>query len=177
VLADQQPPPTPWSGRQAVAVDGKTLRGTGQHGVGQVQLLAAMDHADGMVWAQRQVDGAPSEVTGFRPLLAGLDLARVVVTADALHTQREHAEFLITGRQAEDLFIVKGNQPAPHAQLAALPWRDIPVGDRTRGRGHGRVEVRTLKVATVAGLGFPQATQALRITRRVGRLPAGAGGP
>jgi hypothetical protein len=25
-LADQQPPPTPWSPRQAVAVDGKTLR-------------------------------------------------------------------------------------------------------------------------------------------------------
>jgi hypothetical protein len=37
----------------------------------------------------------------------------------------------------------------------------------TRDRGHGRVEVRTLKVATVAGLGFPHAAQALRITRRV----------
>jgi len=166
-LADQQPPATPWSGRQAVAVDGKTLRGTGQHGVGQVHLLAAMDHADGMVLAQGQVDGAPSEVTGFRPLLAGLDLTGVVVTADALHTQREHAEFLVTGKQADYLFIVKGNQPALHAQLGALPWRDIPVLDRTRDHGHGRVEVRTLKVATVAGLGFPQAAQALRITRRV----------
>jgi predicted transposase YbfD/YdcC len=166
-LADQQPPPTAWSGRRAVAVDGKTLRGTGQHGVGQVHLLAAMDHTDGMVLAQRQVDGAPSEVTGFRPLLAGLDLAGVVVTADALHTQREHAEFLVIGKQADYLFIVKGNQPALHAQLGALPWRAIPVLDRTRDHGHGRVEVRTLKVATVAGLGFPHAAQALRITRRV----------
>jgi predicted transposase YbfD/YdcC len=166
-LADQQPPPTPWSGRRAVAVDGKTLRGTGQHGVGQVHLLAAMDHTDGTVLAQRQVDGAPSEVTGFRPLLAGLDLAGVVVTADALHTRREHAEFLVTGKQAGYLFIVKGNQPALHAQLGTLPLRDIPVLDRTRDHGHGRVEVRTLKVATVAGLGFPHAAQALRITRRV----------
>jgi hypothetical protein len=97
-LADQQPPPRPWSGRQAVAVDGKTLRGTGQHGVGQVHLLAAMDHADGMVLAQRQVDGAPGEVTGFRPLLAGMDLAGVVVTADALHTQREQADYLFLSR-------------------------------------------------------------------------------
>jgi predicted transposase YbfD/YdcC len=166
-LADQQPPPTPWSPRQAVAVDGKTLRGTGQHGIGQVHLFAAMDHADGVVLAQRQVDGAPGEVTGFRPLLAGLDLTGVVVTADALHTQREHAEFLVTGKQAGYLFIVKGNQPALHAQLGALPWRDIPVLDRTRDHGHGRVEVRTLKVATVAGLGFPHAAQGLRITRRV----------
>jgi predicted transposase YbfD/YdcC len=166
-LADQQPPPTPWSGRQAVAVDGKTLRGTGQHGTGQVHLLAAMDHTDGMVLRQRQIDSTPSEVTGFRPLLAGLDLAGVVVTADALHTQREHAEFLVTGKQADYLFIVKGNQPGLHAQLKALPWRAIPVLDRTRDHGHGRVEVRTLKVATVAGLGFPHAAQALRITRRV----------
>jgi predicted transposase YbfD/YdcC len=97
----------------------------------------------------------------------GLDLTGVVVTADALHTQREHAEFLVTGKQAGYLFIVKGNQPALHAQLGALPWRDIPVLDRTRDHGHGRVEVRTLKVATVAGLGFPHAAQALRITRRV----------
>jgi predicted transposase YbfD/YdcC len=166
-LADQQPPPTPWSGRQAVAVDGKTLRGTGQHGTGQVHLLAAMGHTGGTVLAQRQVDGAPSEVTGFRPLLAGLDLAGVVVTADALHTQREHAEFLITGKQADYVFLVKGNQPALHAQLKALPWPAIPILDRTRDHGHGRVEVRTLKVATVAGLGFPHAAQALRITRRV----------
>jgi predicted transposase YbfD/YdcC len=100
-------------------------------------------------------------------LLAGLDLAGVVVTADALHTQREHAEFLPTGKQADYLFLVKGNQPALHAQLGALPWRAIPVLDRTRDRGHGRVELRTLKVATVAGLGFPHAAQALRITRRV----------
>jgi predicted transposase YbfD/YdcC len=166
-LADQQPPPRPWPGRRAVAVDGKALRGTGQHGAGQVHLLAAMDHDGGVVLAQRQVDSAPGEVTGFRPLLAGLDLTGVVVTADALHTQRGHAEFLVAGKQADYLFVVKGNQPALHAQLGALPWRAIPVADRTRDHGHGRVELRSLKVATVAGLGFPHAAQALRITRRV----------
>jgi hypothetical protein len=32
----------PW--RQAVAVDGKTLRGSGHHGNPQVHLLAVMDH-------------------------------------------------------------------------------------------------------------------------------------
>jgi hypothetical protein len=44
------------------------------------------------------------------------------------------------------------------------------VLDRTRDQGHGRAEVRTLKVATVAGLSFPYAAQAIQVTRRVRRL-------
>ena len=98
--------------------------------------------------------------------LAGLDLAGVVVTADALHTQRDHASFLID-RGADYLLVVKANQPTLHAQLAGLPWRQIPVMDRTRDHGHGRIEVRTLKVAAVAGLCFPHAAQAIQVTRRV----------
>jgi len=55
-------------------VDGKTLRGATQPGGRPVHLLAALDHATGAVLAQHQVDGAPEEVTGFQPLLAGLEL-------------------------------------------------------------------------------------------------------
>jgi hypothetical protein len=76
--------------RRAVAVDGKTLRGAHPpDGDGRpVHLLAAMEHATRAVLAQHQVGGAPEEVPGFRPLLAGLDLAEVVVTTDALQTTR-----------------------------------------------------------------------------------------
>jgi predicted transposase YbfD/YdcC len=165
-LAARLPAPGPWQ-RRAVAVDGKTLRGARRPGGRPVHLLAAMDHTTGVVLAQRQVDGAPEEVTGFRPLLADLDLTGVVVTADALHTKRDAAEFLVARKHAHYLFTVKGNQPSLHAQLRQLPWRQIPVLDRTRDRGHGRVETRTLKVATVPGLDFPHAVQALQITRRV----------
>ena len=42
--------------------------------------------------------------------------------------------------------------------------------DRTCDQGHGRVEVRTLKVATVPALGFPHAAQAIQVTRRVRHL-------
>jgi hypothetical protein len=86
--------------------------------------------------------------------------------ADALRTQRDHASFFID-RGADYLLVVKANQPALHAQLAGLPWRKIPVMDRTRDHGHGRVEVRTLKVAAVAGLCFPHAAQGIQATRRV----------
>ena len=84
--------------RRALAVDGKTLRGARCAADGrQVHLLAAMDHTSRAVLAQRQVAGAHEEVPAFQPLLAPLDLARTVITADALQTHPEAAEFLITG--------------------------------------------------------------------------------
>ena len=174
-LADQHPPPGPGppgrSPHRAVAVDGKTLRGSGHHGQAQVHLLAAMDHTSRAVLAQTDVEAATNEIARFRPLLDRLDLTDTVITADALHTQREHAQWLVTHKHAAYLLLVKANQPALHRQLKALPWRDIPVADHTRDRGHGRVETRRLQVTTVAGLDFPHATQALRITRRVRSLP------
>jgi predicted transposase YbfD/YdcC len=165
-LADQHPPPPRPAWRRAVAVDGKTLRGSGHHGQAQVHLLAVMDHASGMVLGQTDVQATTNEIARFQPLLDHLDLAGQVVTADALHTQREHADWLVTHKHAAYVLLVKANQPALQQQLKALPWRQIPVADHTRDRAHGRAEARRLQVTTIAGLDFPHATQALRITRR-----------
>jgi predicted transposase YbfD/YdcC len=170
-LASQQPPPPSHPPRQAVAVDGKTLRGSGHHGQ-QVYLLAAMDHTTRAVLGQSDVDTKTNEIARFQPLLEGLDLAGRVLTADAMHSQREHAAWLVTYKHAAYLLIVKANQPAVHHQLQRLPWRQIPVQDHTRDRGHGRAELRRLQATTIADLDFPHATQAVRITRRV-RPPAG----
>jgi predicted transposase YbfD/YdcC len=126
-----------------------------------------MEHATRAVLAQRDVDAKTNELTGFQPLLADLDLTGVVVTADALHTQRGHATFLVERKQAHYLFIVKGTQPALHQRCARLPWHRVPELDRTRDRGHGRVELRTLKVVTVNGFGFPHAAQVIQVTRKV----------
>ena len=62
-----------------------------------VHLLSAMTHTEGATIAQRDVDQKTNEITGFRPLLERLDLEGVVVTADALHAQREHTRFLVAG--------------------------------------------------------------------------------
>jgi predicted transposase YbfD/YdcC len=179
-LAGQQPPPGPGPPparrpppssaarpQRAVVVDGKTLRGSGRHQAAPMHLLAALEHASGGVLAQTEVAPTTNEITRFRPLLEPLDLAGAVVTADALHTQRKHAEWLVASKHADYLLLVKANQPTLRRQLERLPWRQIPIADRTGDRGHGRVETRTLKVTTVAGLDFPHATQALRLTRRV----------
>ena len=80
------------------------------------------------VLAQTDVAATINEITGFQPLLEGLDLTGRVVTAGAMPTQHAHADWLVTHRRAAS-------------------W-----------------EIRRLQVTTVTGLGFPHATQAVRIT-------------
>jgi predicted transposase YbfD/YdcC len=155
---------------RAIAVDGKTARGARRVDGRAVHLLGALDHATGVVLGQTEVDTKTNEITAFVPLLERPDrthpLAGAVITADALHTQQRHARWLHS-RGAHYVFIVKDNQPTLHAQLADLPWQTIPVVDEMRGRGHGRVETRTLQLCAVsAGIGFPHARLAARIVRR-----------
>ena len=61
----------------------------------------------------------------------------------------------------------KGNQPRLRRQLATLPWRDVEPAHRSVETAHGRREIRTLKVVTIAaGIEFPHARQAIQVTRR-----------
>src|ERR1700729_2833701 len=112
------------------------------------------------------VGAKTNEIPMFPVLLDRAAITGAVITADAMHAQRSHATYL-AGRGAHYVLAVKRNQPGLFAQLAALPWRQVPVAHQTRERGHGRAERRTLKVTAVAaGLAFPHAAQAIQITRR-----------
>ena len=98
------------------------------------------------------------------------------MTADALHTQDAHTTYLHE-RGGHYVFTVKGNRPKLRAQLAGLPWRQIPIVHQFHESGHGRREHRTLQLAAVenrvtGGILFPHAQLAVRIIRR--RRPAGA---
>jgi predicted transposase YbfD/YdcC len=164
-LSSRVPPARPGRMR-VVAVDGKTARGARTDEHTQVHLLAAFDPASGTVLGQTQVESKSNEITAFASLLDRLDLTDVLLTADALHTQRAHAEYL-HDRGGHYLLIAKPNQPKLHAQLVGLPWPQIPVAAEDRDRGHGRVETRRVKITTVgAGIGFPHARLAVQIVRR-----------
>jgi hypothetical protein len=89
-----------------------------------------------------------------------------VVTADALRTHADAAEFLVSSRQADDRFMVKANQPLLRGGCARLAWHRVPVLDRTRDRAHGRVELGTLKAVSVGGFGFPHCAQVVQVTRK-----------
>ena len=150
---------------RAVAVDGKTSRGARRADGTRVHLLGVAEHG-GRLLDHLEIDVKHNETSHFTELLEPVDLAGAVVTADALHTVRANLDWLVTGKQAQYIAVVKRNQPLLHAQVRALPWRQVPAGSVTREKGHGRVETRTLKAAHVSGLDFPHARQALKITRR-----------
>jgi predicted transposase YbfD/YdcC len=110
-----------------------------------------------------------NEVAAFAAALVTLpELAGVLVTADALHCQRAHADFLAT-HAGHYLFTVKGNQPLLRQALMRLPWAQAP-GTRRRGTGHGRTESRSIKVIDLDGTPaqdpFPHARRAIKVVRR-----------
>jgi predicted transposase YbfD/YdcC len=154
--------------RCVVAADGKMLRGARSPDGAQVKVLGVYDHAQHLLLTQTAVlDG--DEIAAFTTALATLpDLHEVVVTADALHCQREHATWL-RERGGHYLFTVKGNQPRLRRALAALPWVQAP-GRRERQVGHGRTESRSVKVIDLDGHPaaalFPHATRAIKVVRR-----------
>lgn len=156
----------------AIAVDGKTVRGATDPEGNQVHLLAAATHTDGLVLGQVEVGAKTNEIPMFAPLLdsladAGVDLARTVITADALHTQRAHAEYLHQ-RGAGFVFTVKDNQPGLFDALNALPWPEVPVAARDIDTAHGRITTRTIQVLPApADLPFPHVNQVWLIERYV----------
>jgi hypothetical protein len=102
-LAEQTDP-------DAIAIDGKTLKGARDANGKQLHLMTAILHKEGVVVSQRPVDKKTNEITEFKPLLDPLAIEDKVVTADALHTQVEHARYLKEDKKADYFFTVKGNQ-------------------------------------------------------------------
>ncbi|MCX4734518.1 ISAs1 family transposase [Streptomyces sp. NBC_01363] len=161
-------------GADPVAVDGKAARGS-RHGTSPAAHLLAAMTADGRTVTQLRVPDKTNEITCFAALLARHDLAGVTVTADALHTQRAHARFLVEEKKAHYLLVVKANQPELHRRLRSLPWKDVTARRYDREIGHGRRETRVTRALTVTGLGldFPHAVQAVRILRHRTDLKSG----
>ncbi|MGH3885726.1 MAG: ISAs1 family transposase [Pseudonocardiaceae bacterium] len=151
-------------GLVAVAVDGTTVRGAVDADGAQMHLLAAATHTDSLVLAQVEVGTKTNEIPLFAPLLVqladlGADLSEMVITADALHTQRAHAEYL-HARGAEFVLTAKQNQPTLFAALDALPWADTPIAHRDVDTAHGRVTTRTIQTLPApTGLPFRTSTR------------------
>jgi len=159
----------------AIMVDGKAVRGATDAEGNHTHLLAAATHDDALVVGQVEVGAKSNEIPQFAPLLdtlaaAGVDLAHTVITADALHTQRAHADYLHE-RGAGFVFTCKQNQPRLFAALDALPWAQTPIAARQVDRGHGRVTTRTIQVMPAPeDLPFPHVNQVWLIERYVTAL-------
>ncbi len=102
---------------RVIAIDGKSARGARGCDGRAKHLLAAFDQASGVVLGQTVVAGKTNEINAFAPLLDRIDITGAIITADALHTQHRHADYLI-GRGAHYLLTVKRNQPSLHDQCS-----------------------------------------------------------
>lgn len=111
---------------RAISVDGKTLRGSRDGDQPAVHLLSAIVHGSGTVVAQVAVGEKTNEIPCIKPLLANLDLRGGVVTADALHTQRETARYIVEEKDAHYAFTVKDNQPTLRDDIETLHLDAFP---------------------------------------------------
>lgn len=160
-------------GRRVIAFDGKTLRGARDAAGNLTHLLAGLCQHTGTVLAQLAVGAKTNEIPMLRTLLDTLDITGAVITADALHCQRDTAETIV-GRGGHYILTVKDNQRKLRKQLKDLPWSQVPVLDTSVEHGHGRTAKRVLKATEIgAGIAFPHAVQVLQLTRTITRRKTG----
>jgi len=165
-------PAAPETPGTAVALDGKTLRGSKKQGAPGTHLLSALAHQVGVTLAQHAVDDKTNEITAVETLLHHLVLEGRIVTMDALLTQRHVAQTIVdTG--GDYVMIVKENQPRLRADIE-LVFTLPPVGDRqetarTIDIGHGRIEQRniTTSEALVGYSDWPGLAQVFELGRHV----------
>lgn len=135
-------------------------------------LLTAMLHQEKVIIGQVRVPDDTTEVTQVKALLSGVDLEGAVVTADAVHSCRETAQYIAgkgeDGGRGSDYLLFKGNTPslqraAFDAIQASCPGRAPEFSELDRS--HGRVIRRPIWIADAEEADFPQATQVARIRR------------
>ena len=102
-----------------------------------------------LVLGQVEVDGRSNEIPAVPELARLLDVAGRLVTADAMHAQRETARAVLAAG-GDYVLAVKGNQETLRDDVALYLDAPPPEAEieshREVGKGHGRVGVRTASV-------------------------------
>ena len=177
----------PGAGQSLVInLDGKTLRGTipagKTHGV---HLLAAYLPQEGWVLLQVRVQQQENEIPAALRVVKALDLRGKIVTGDALLAQRELSAEIVEGG-GHFLWMIKENQPQTLKDIQALfgpesctpgfsPCHKDFRTSKTVGKGHGRLETRTLTASSMLKgyVNWPYAQQVFRLERRFVRIRDG----
>ena len=145
---------------QHVAIDGKTLRGSGSAKLGPLHLVSAWASAQHLSLGQVAVDAESNEITAIPTLLELLDLHGALVTIDAMGCQKEIAAKIVE-RGGQYALIVKTNHEHLFADIQTIFGEALEndfVGlehdtYETRDKGHGRDEYRSCTVLhTTAGI-------------------------
>jgi len=173
--------------REVVAIDGKTLRRSFDHGREQspLHLVSAWASEQGLVLGQRCVDGKSNEITAIPALLDQLALQNSIVTLDAMGCQTAIAEKILA-RGGDYLLTLKGDHPLAHTAVVehfdqhcfgrgAAARADCDAFDDTHGRlVRRRVFASTDAVALEALSGWPglRSVLAVESIRSLNSAPA-----
>lgn len=94
-----------------LALDGKTLRGSGRRDGKALQIFSAVTHHLRLTLQQLPIEEKTNEIPTFKPLLRALKPPPgTLVTADAMHCQQESARCVVQEFGGDYLFGLKGNQ-------------------------------------------------------------------
>jgi predicted transposase YbfD/YdcC len=149
VLAATTAPPTALG---AIAIDGKSLRGSRRQKAPGAHLRSALGHRLGLTMGQQAVADKTNEIGAIGDVLGALVVENRVITMDALLTQRDVAQTIVAGG-GDYVMIVKGNQPTLQDEIATLFATPSVVTETlasaaTLDIGHGRIEHRRITTST-----------------------------
>jgi predicted transposase YbfD/YdcC len=157
----------------AYSADGKTLRGSRDELNGQkaAHLLSLVNQQYHTVIAQQQVAEKRNEISAAKTLFGNMSLAGMVITADALLTQKGLTA-VIEQPQGRYLLVLKGNHQQAKELLAEVFREDLPpqagtTGHQTSEVRKGWFEERSLELVptSFAVEGFAGVKQVGRLTR------------
>ena len=133
-----------------LAVDGKTLRRSYDRAEAKspLHLVSAWAAEQRLVLGQLAVDGKSNEITAVPKLLEMLALPGMVVTADAMHCQRQLSRQVLE-QGADYVLALKGNQESLNDDVRLfLDDLATPQVQATQtNKGHGRIETRTASIS------------------------------
>lgn len=179
------PPATaeePARASRAIALDGKTLRGTIPAGSTQgVHLLTAYAVESGVALTHEAVSRKENEIVAAPRIVRSLNLRGAIITGDAMFAQRTLSTQIVEAN-GDYCWIVKQNQATLYDDLrllfspAVLPvakgFSAIPLDFVTvaqTSKGHGRLEVRRLTISSMLAdyADWPYLAQAFQVVRIV----------
>ncbi|MDP9312347.1 MAG: ISAs1 family transposase [Chloroflexota bacterium] len=179
----QVPGEVPARGSEGVAIDGKAQRGRRRYEPGRthpVHSISLFSQMGGVVLAQVALDqqAHEGELTVAAEVLEQIDWHGRVLTGDALYCQRRLCAQVVEAG-GDYLFLVDANQPTLQADIEQVFAPSPPPAPghapismeeqqaETVDKGHGRLEVREIRVSSELAeyLDWPYLAQVFELTR------------
>lgn len=154
-----------------IALDGKTVRGARTNEQSAPHLLSFRTHQSQETLLQVVVSEKTNEIPVAQALLPCLPVNGRIITADALHTQKNFMQ-CVDALGAKTVLTVKNNQPTLYADLAtyfADPHASFEQAS-TRDQHRGRTETRSVRVSSELNsylMDWPLIQQVAELTRTV----------